>query len=190
MAKRKSSYLDFNGYGSNNSYNKTANAYNYTARPMREEDTYEVDLRRDVLTRKKIVKRKKAVVYNKLIDRNMKMSKAFIIYAVIFFIGALSLLMLNAMYENKKNSVEALRKEIKTLRETNQDMRIELASSYDENEIALIATTRLGMGKPKPYQIRNIYVPKESYASGLGATTQKKEEVTLFDKITGFLLKN
>lgn len=192
MKKRKTSYLDYDGYGgyprsgSHNSYNKTANAYSYEMNPRLMPDIHEE--KRGAIKRKKIVKRKRAVVYEKLIDKSIKINKAFVIYAILFFIGAMSLIMLNAMYENKKSSVESLRQELKVLRESNQDARIALASSYDENEIALLAE-KLGMSKPKPYQITYINVPKESYAKGLGTTMQTEEGASLLDRITAFLLE-
>lgn len=189
MEKRKKSYLDYDGYGNYsrgfNSYNKTANAYSYETKPTHLPDTHKQE--RSVLKRKRIIKRKKAVVYENLIDKSLKINKAFMLYATLFFVGAMSLIMLNVMYQNKKTSVESLRKEIKTYKEANQDMRIALAASYDENEIAILAE-KLGMSKPKPYQITYINVPKESYAKGLGTMVQAEEDATLIDRIIAFLI--
>jgi len=179
MEKKGINYLNFNryrdtgGYGLNNSiassrssYARYASPYNY---PARHTPARELNSRTVPVARKKIVKKKIPVIYQKIKDKSLKIGMATYIYAAVIFSGMMLLIALNASCEAKKNSVEALKNEIKTLKEANSDARAALAASYDENEIAALAQ-EMGMRKPKQYQIKYIKVPKESYAKGGGVT--------------------
>jgi len=185
MDSQRHIYTDYERWRDNRvytSYNRSANAYNYAARPL--ELPMEEERR---VVRKKVVKRKKPVVYRKNKDKSLKIHGSFYIYGLVIFAGLMSLVFLNAAYVHKKNSVEALKKQISEIREANQDMRLALAVSYDENEIAALAA-EMGMSKPKPYQIYYINVPKESYAMGGGITeTPDDKDDSLIGRLLGYL---
>ena len=183
MKRQGISYLDFDRYRSYsdlNLYNYTANAYSYQTRHTPEA------ARETAPVRQKLVKRRISPIYIRIKDKSLKIGLAYYVYGFVIFAGMMTLILLNAGYEAKKNSVEGLKQEINTLREANSDLRTALAASYDENEIAALAKD-LGMGKPKPYQIEYINVPKESYAKGGGATEALSlGEKSLLDRIFGF----
>ena len=117
---------------------------------------------------RRIVRRKKSVVYEKHTERKLSLSKWFFIYAFVIFIGAMLMITSSAGLTAKKKRIAALKEEIKVYQEKNRDTRLSLLADFDEAELTA-AAKQAGMGVAQPYQIITVNVPKDSYAKGGGA---------------------
>ncbi|MDR3091631.1 MAG: septum formation initiator family protein [Clostridiales bacterium] len=108
----------------------------------------------------------------------------FLAYAAVIIAGAIFLLSKNAEVVETKMRIDGLKRQIKTVSEANQDLRVDITKSYNEKEIAEIARTRLNMAPPKEYQVCMIDVPKESYAdvTSSGAMPEPEKRV-FFEKL-------
>ncbi len=141
------------------------------------------------------------VVTKKLIRRRLRKLQQFvykddgtgisfsIILSIIFiFAGILLIAFSSSAIYSKELEVRRLQKDLKLLQESNAFLNAQISSSYDLSTISKIATTKLGMVKPKPYQIIRIQVPKQSYV--ILETPRKEEKLSVIEYIKQFFINS
>ncbi|MCL2351623.1 MAG: hypothetical protein FWC55_03715 [Firmicutes bacterium] len=95
--------------------------------------------------------------------KKVRVSPASVITLLIIFAGALGIVMMSAAASNAGAELATVNAGIKAEQENVDSLRTQLASSQNLAQIEDIAVNKLGMGRPKPYQIIHIDVPEESY---------------------------
>lgn len=82
---------------------------------------------------------------------------------VIAFGMAIGFLSVNASNNIRRREIINMREQLEQLNENNAYLETKLNETVDLKRIEEIAETRLGMAKPKSYQIKYIDVQRESY---------------------------
>lgn len=137
-------------------------AYDYYVNDLRQEpmakplprQTKKVKIRRQV---------NKKLVFVKWDDKKARISPLRLLTLVFIFCGAISIAVSSAMVKDAHNNITALEKELKRCQDENMSLNAAVADNYNLTEVEAIAIGRLGMERPKPYQIIYIDVPKQSY---------------------------
>lgn len=137
---------------SNNYYNYTSEAYDYTksygySKPIKK-------------TKKKKLKEK----YVKVEEHSNIFTFRFISTLVLFVSFIVSIIFLEALMIQKRFEIDDLNANLKQITENNKNLETELAQNLDLDYVEYIAITELKMQKPTSNQIVHINIPKESYA--------------------------
>jgi hypothetical protein len=176
--------MDQRNYGSYNRYNRTANAYKYEQSPaLREEEEYSRGYR--VIKRRRTVKVQRKIAIEHRKEKGIRMPKPVYILAAVFFLGAFGLQLSVSAVHVKKIAVQKLESEVKILRESNREGQAALSALRDIEEIR-IAAEKIGMGPPKPHQIKYIDVPRESYAKAKGSAEENTNADSAINVIAEF----
>ncbi len=139
-------------YRNNYLYNNTSEAYELYAEP----EVYTAPQ-----SRRKRAKRVKEL--EKSTERMpLSMLKVFVCIGTVF-VMTLGFVNITASNSAKQRELLDLKDKLETINENNAYLETQLNETIDLKRIETIAETRLGMTKPKSYQIKYIDVPKESY---------------------------
>ncbi len=111
-----------------------------------------------------------------------------IVSIFIIFFGIIALTVSSAAIRKSQLDITNMHLELTRLEEEGAMTKAEIAEEYDVSQIEKIATSRLGMNKPKPYQIVYIDVPKQSSVVQYEQEKNGEEETGLIDKITTFIV--
>lgn len=141
-------YYNYDDYSSN--YNDLANTQEYNPAPAKPR-------------LRAIKRRKRTIAYRHLHEEIKFFSKESLIIIATIFVGSMAILFGNSTTTSKKVDITTVRNEIATLTKDNDTLKAEIDQSYDLVEIEYIATTQLGMSKPKSHQIVYINAEVDSY---------------------------
>lgn len=150
-----------------NSYNNSSNAYapnldSYNDNLPPKENIYDPKSYKE--PRRRLLKPKRKRVQYHLVNDGIKLfTKESLIMISTIFIGSMVMLFGNSINTEKKSTISALRNNISTLTKNNETLRAEIDENYDLKEIEYIATTQLGMSKPKSHQIIYVNATTNSY---------------------------
>lgn len=103
----------------------------------------------------------------------------------LIFLGGLGTAFSYAYISDTRMQISRVRNELQSQKEANAILRAEITQKYTLDEVAQIATERLGMGKPDASQIIHIYVPKQSYVV-LSEEEYEPEPVGIWPRIVSF----
>ena len=96
-------------------------------------------------------------------DASPRVSLMSILTIIFIFACGFSIALSYAFISQKQNQISALHADIKDTMDNNERLRAEISQKFNLDDIRNIATKKLGMSEPKPYQIVYINVPKQSY---------------------------
>ena len=96
-------------------------------------------------------------------ERMFRLSKLTIVTIALIFAGLLGFALPSAMIYNVDAKTAALRSELEKINETNTQLAVDISKTYDLDQIRRLATAKLGMTEPAPYQKIDIYVPRASH---------------------------
>ncbi len=106
---------------------------------------------------------------------------------VIAFSMAIGFVSVTAGNNARHREIINMREQLEALNENNAYLETRLNETIDLKRIEEIAQTRLGMSKPKSYQIKYIDVQKESYT--MQYKTENQDKLT-FAQVVGNLFKD
>lgn len=81
---------------------------------------------------------------------------------------------IGTMNHQMESNIMDLTKEIEQVKQDNLNLETEFDKSVDLGKIEKIADEKLGMSKPRSYQVKYIDVPKESYTKQHAAKKETK----------------
>lgn len=167
-----------NGYGSkvyvnNYYYNNSSEAF--------EIYTYDEE---EYLSRRKKAKRIKQIKEEERVP--VSIFKV-ITMSVVITVMAVGILSVNAANTRRQGEIVKMREQLEALNENNGYLEAKLNETVDLKRIEELAQSRLGMSKPKSYQIKYINVQRESYTVQYG--TEKEDKLT-FAKVMDDLFKD
>lgn len=150
--QNRTNYYSSRVYRNNYIYNNTSEAYELYTEP----EVYSEPKRH----RKRAKKAKELEKSTETMP--LGMLKVFVCIGVAF---GMTIGFLNVTASNSARQTELLelKENLETINENNAYLETQLNETIDLKRIESIAETRLGMTKPKSYQIKYIDVPKESY---------------------------
>lgn len=93
--------------------------------------------------------------------RRMSFLSVFTMFVLLA--GSFACLFSFAMISQKQLEINRLGKELKTSKEKVISLAADTETLYTAEEISTLAQTKLGMSKPKDYQIVEIEIPRTSY---------------------------
>ena len=168
---------------SNSRYNHSSSAIDYhQAYP----DGYKKTKRKKVLRRIK-----KATIIRRVSNDKPTISKYTIITILIVFTGVMSIALNYSRISTDRAEIRALTSQLQRLQEDNNSLEFQISESYDLREIERIATTRLGMHRPRSHQVVFISVPVETFVVRRNnpLAYERMEEDSPFQKVLDFFLK-
>jgi len=161
-------------------YNYSSEAYKYY--PLETETDYIPQKRKRRLRRKANENTKKRTVFKRATKTNLANQFKTGFAIVVIFAFSLTLLFSFASTTAKREEMNNLISDLKQLTETNSNLQSELQKNIDLDEIAKVASTKLGMQKPASHQIVYINVPKQNYTVQYDTTEDIQEEKGLASK--------
>ncbi len=164
-----------------NTYNGTSVAYDYA-----EEEAPGYLPQRSKLVRRLV---KKSLVFVYKDGTNQKLSVFLILTIIFIFLGAFSLAISYANLYDKQQQVSKLTAELKTMKQENDSLQLEISESFDKDEIERIAKERLRMINPKPYQIIHINVPRNNYVVLAGDNPKTNQSEGFVESVKGIIVK-
>lgn len=182
MSTKKSGYGGYNRY-----YSSTSEARSLDSLPAYETRWQAGENKKTVRKRTYFRKKKLVTVFMNVGQTHAKFSPYSVVTIGLVFLCALGLALSYAALLNKQLYISSLNTELKQIREQNLVVQSEISKNYDIKEIEKIATTRLGMSKPKAHQIVHINVPKQSYVIQFEETGGLVENETLLAKLKSFV---
>lgn len=96
-------------------------------------------------------------------DRRYRISFRTIFTVILIFLGGLGTAFSYAFINDTQSQISKARSALQAQKEANAALRAEITQKYTLDEVAIIATERLGMNKPDSSQTIHINVPKQSY---------------------------
>jgi len=170
-------------------YNYSSEAYKYY--PLETESDYIPQKRKRRLRRKVNESTKKRTIFKRATKTNLANQFKTGFAIVMIFAFSLTLLFSFASTTAKREEMNTLTSNLKQLTEANSNLQSELQKNIDLDEIAKVASARLGMQKPASHQIVYINVPKQSYTVQYDITedTQEKKELASKFFIVDFFKK-
>ena len=169
-----------------NSYNSTyykrvyENRYNYTYNNTSEAYelyTYEED---EIQSRRQKAKQAKEAALQRE-KMPVGMLKVMLCVAVVFGMSV-TYLSVSAGNNARYREIVSMNEQLETLNENNAYLETRLNETVDLKRIEELASTRLGMSKPKSYQIKYIDVQKESYT--VQYKTDSKDSLTFVEAMS------
>lgn len=115
--------------------------------------------------RRAYVETKKKITYKTALNEKTFHSLRIYFAILVVFVFSMLVVSSNAMFTEQKQLISSLRMELKEIQDNNTNLKIELTQSIDNEAIEALASAKLGMQKPAPYQIVYIDVPKQSYTT-------------------------
>ena len=111
----------------------------------------------------------------------------------VFFCGTLAFMWSSAMVTSQRVETQKYKDKLADLKSENAILAIDVAEQMDLDTVKQIATEKLGMVEPQPYQIQYIDVPEQSYTLHYNDETEQpkeqNEENTLVRTIVGLFKK-
>jgi len=106
-------------------------------------------------------------------EKKARVSLTAAISLLIVFVGALGIVLMTASISNSSKALNAVNNNVKTEQDTIASLQSQLTLTMNLADIEDYAVNKLGMARPKPYQIIHIQVPKQSYVvSGAAGDNQ------------------
>lgn len=94
----------------------------------------------------------------------------------VFFCGTLAFMWSSAMVTAQRVETQKYKDKLADLKSQNALLAIDVAEQMDLDTVKQIATEKLGMVEPQPYQIQYIDVPEQSYTIHYKDDTEKPED--------------
>ena len=94
----------------------------------------------------------------------------------VFFCGTLAFMWSSAMVTSQRVETQKYKDKLADLKSGNAILAIDVAEQMDLDTVKQIATEKLGMVEPQPYQIQYIDVPEQSYTIHYKDDTEKPED--------------
>lgn len=111
----------------------------------------------------------------------------------IFFCGTLAFMWTSALATSQRVETQKYKDKLADLKSENALLAIDVSEQMDLDTVKKIATEKLGMVEPQPYQIQYIDVPEQSYTLHYNDETEQpkeqNEENTLVRTIVGLFKK-
>lgn len=111
----------------------------------------------------------------------------------VFFCGTLAFMWSSALVTSQRVETQRYRDKLADLKSENALLAIDVSEQMDLDTVKQIATEKLGMVEPQPYQIQYIDVPEQSYTIHYKDENQQEEqqnkENTLVRTIVGLFKK-
>lgn len=134
--------------------------------------------------KKRVKKQKKPNKSNQSVRKKIAMegraNRAYSIKIVlvlsVFFCGTLAFMWSSAMVTAQREETQKYKDKLADLKSQNALLAIDVAEQMDLDTVKQIATEKLGMVEPQPYQIQYIDVPEQSYTIHYKDDTEKPEE--------------
>jgi len=95
--------------------------------------------------------------------KKIKVSFPSVISLIIIFAGALGVVLMSPATSNGSAALASVNSAIAAEQQNIDSLRAQLTVTQNLAEIEDIAVNKLGMTRPKPYQIIHIDVPRQSY---------------------------
>ena len=96
----------------------------------------------------------------------------------VFFCGTLAFMWSSALVTAQRVETQKYKDKLTELKSENALLALDVADQMDLDTVKEIATEKLGMVEPQPYQIQYIDVPEQSYTIHYKDDTEKPEEKT------------
>ena len=122
-------------------------------------------------------------------SQKARMSPLAYMLIIIIFSGAFVFLLSNAFVSQKQIKLNETAQELREIQVENAALRMELAMSYDPEEIERLAQVRLNMRKPSDYQIVYIDVPKRNYFVSYQEPEQKSAVKNIVNTVANVFKK-
>ena len=142
--------------------------------------------------KRKVLRRiKKGTVIRRVKNDSSQISKYLVITIAIVFSGVMSIALNYSRIANDRAEIRVLSNDLQKLKEENSALEFQISESYDLAEISRLAMSRLGMHKPRPYQIVYISVPAEtSVVRNATNPSERRDEGSAFlEKILQFFYR-
>lgn len=94
----------------------------------------------------------------------------------VFFCGTLAFMWSSALVTSQRVETQKYRDKLADLKSENAILAIDVAEQMDLDTVKQVATEKLGMVEPQPYQIQYIDVPEQSYTIHYKDDTEKPED--------------
>lgn len=94
----------------------------------------------------------------------------------VFFCGTLAFMWSSALVTAQRVETQKYKDKLAELKSENSLLALDVAEQMDLDTVKKIATEKLGMVEPQPYQIQYIDVPEQSYTIHYKDETEKSEE--------------
>ena len=111
----------------------------------------------------------------------------------VFFCGTLAFMWSSALATSQRVETQNYKNKLADLKSENALLAIDVSEQMDLDTVKKIATEKLGMVEPQPYQIQYIDVPEQSYTLHYNDETEQpkeqNEENTLVRTIVGLFKK-
>lgn len=94
----------------------------------------------------------------------------------VFFCGTLAFMWSSALVTAQRVETQKYKDKLAELKSENSLLALDVAEQMDLDTVKQIATEKLGMVEPQPYQIQYIDVPEQSYTIHYKDDTEKPED--------------
>ena len=146
---------------------------------------------------KKQIKKQKKIKKNSSTTMQIKANRIYSIKIAlvlgIFFCGTLAFMWSSALATSQRVETQKYKDKLADLKSENALLAIDVSEQMDLDTVKKIATEKLGMVEPQPYQIQYIDVPEQSYTLHYNDETEQpkeqNEENTLVRTIVGLFKK-
>ena len=171
-----------------------ANAY-YSHGSEAYEIEREYDPSEKAVKRKKTTKRQQSVKTKLAMQRraNRLNSIKIVMVLAVFFCGTLAFMWSSALVTEQRVETQKYKDKLNELKNENALLAADVSEQMDLENVKKIATEKLGMVEPQPYQIKYIDVPEQSYTihyeDDNKNTVQQESENTLVRTIVGLFKK-
>jgi cell division protein FtsL len=113
-------------------------------------------------------------------DKRHHISFRTVFTIVIIFMGSLGTALTYAITTDTRHQISLVLRETQEQKEANTALRAENAQRYTMDEVARIASDKMGMNRPDPSQILYISVPKQSYVVLNPGFEEEPDEINYF----------
>lgn len=154
--------------------------YQYETSPRKIQPEYTPKRKKKTTAKKSTAKKVKKAV-NKEIKISAK--KQFIALFAIAFVVLLGISYRNSLIAERFNKKEQLKEQLSSMQKENNQLRVNIESSLNLNNIEKLAKEKLGMKKLDNNQKVYVSLPKEDYIEAASEEVIIKQESNIWQKI-------
>ena len=161
-------------------------AYQYETSPRKLQPEYTPQRKKKPIQKKstaqKVEKTKKEKVKTKT-KKKINARKQFIVLFAVVFVVLLGISYRNSLIAERFNKKEQLKEQLSSMQKENNQLKVNIESSLNLNNIEKLAKEKLGMKKLDNNQKVYVSLPKEDYIEVASEEVVIKEETNLWQKI-------